>query len=264
MYVKGRQETVTRLLKKEPLDFNEAVLLASATDTEFYTPQQLLLEEGLASLDKQGVAYNTEGASSLILTSNQAELISRAEERRRQLARGRTPAAELMLRQERLEHRQAVLLLSAQDGEFVTLEEKLVEDSLTWLDKQGVNYNRKAAIKLIIARSWEVLTPPWEARRQRAWLAKSPVLEKALASTQPEYLEAVLGATADEGSFWTDAIAKGDAYAKGNGVERNEAEAERWHHLGASAYRVEANQGSAPAQHNLGLLPRIFQTRTFL
>jgi TPR repeat protein/serine/threonine protein kinase len=252
-YRKGRLEVLTQLLRKEPLDFNEAALLASATDEQFYTAQESLAEELVGWMDEQGVNYNKKVARLLILGSDQAEVIGRAEERRRQLARGRTPAAELMLRQERLEHRQAVLLLAAQDGEFVTLEEKLVEDSLTWLDKQGVNYNRKDAIELIVAKSWEVLTPRWEARRQRAWLAKSPVIEKALTSTQPEYLAAVLGATAEENAFWADELAKGEAYSKGDGVWQDLDEAQRWFSIAVASYRAAAAQGDARAQCNLGV-----------
>ena len=253
-YRKGRLEILTQLLNKEPLDFNEAVLLASATSQQFYTVQHLLLEELIGWMDQQGVSYNKKLAMPLILANDRIDVIDQAEKRRHQLVHGRTPAAELLLKKEKLEHRDAVLMLAAQDGEFATPEEKLVEDSLAWLDKQGVQYSRKDATELIMAKNWEVLTPRWEEQRQRAWLAKSPVLEQALTATQPDYRQAVLGATAEDSAFWPDYYSKGEAYAKGVGVSQNPDEAQRWFSLAAANFRAAAEHGDALSQFNLGVL----------
>jgi len=211
-YVKGRKEIVTQLLKKGQLDLKEAVLLASAADKEFYTADQVRaeeaarrLEEGKEFLKHFGVAVDTQQAERLLTSGDRAAVNKLVARRRRKYGAGRKKTLTALFRKESLEFHEALVLATVEEKELCTPEQSLIEESLAWLDQQGVKYDREEATRLIEARDWRVLTPRWTARRSRFWLAKSAVLEKALAAKSPDYLEAVLGATAAEDAFWVDA-----------------------------------------------------------
>jgi TPR repeat protein len=246
-------------------------------------------KEGMNYLGMAGLNVDTESAGWLLASGNRAVVDELVAERRRKYTASRKESLTALLRKEPLGFHEAVLLATVEEKELCTPEQILVEESLAWLDQQAVKYDRKAATPLILARDWGVLTPKWEARRQRVWLAKSPTLEKALAATAPEYLEAVLGATAEPECFWADAFEKGHAYLLGQGVQadpptalkwlnqaagegdaraqtelgdcyyygdgvaENKAEGVRWYRMAAEQYRLAAEQGNAAAQSNLGI-----------
>ncbi len=260
-YPKARKPVLAELLKKEPLDFNEAVLLATAGETEFYTVQQLRAEEaalrlreGRQFLRQAQVAVNTETADHLLASGDRTAVDKLVTERRSLSPKARQPIIAQLLDKQQLTFNEAVLLATATEKEFYTRQELLIEETLAWLDQQRVPYNRQKAAVLIDAQSWDVLPPPWEKQRQRAWLAKSPVLEQALTATQPDYRQAVLGAAAEDNAFWTDYYSKGEAYAKGAGVPQNPDEAQHWFSFAAANFRAAAEQGDALSQFNLGVL----------
>jgi TPR repeat protein/serine/threonine protein kinase len=206
---------------------------------------------GMTYLRTLGFQVDNDSAGPLLASGNRMVLDDLVTERRRKYVAGRKEDLTTLLRKDTLELHEAVALATVDEKDLYTAEQLLIDESLAWLDKQGVSYNRKGAIELITARSWDVLTPRWEARRQRVWLAKSKALEKALSTTQPEYLEAVLGAVAADEAFWPDAFAKGDAYALGDGVDEDDAEAQRWYRLAVADYRPAAEQGDPNAQCKL-------------
>jgi TPR repeat protein/serine/threonine protein kinase len=207
--------------------------------------------DGMAYLRTAGFQVDNDSAGPLLASGNRTVVDDLVTERRRKYVAGRKDNLTTLLRKDALELHEAVALAAVDEKDLCTAEQLLIEESLAWLDKQGVSYHRKEAVELITARSWDALTPRWEARRQRVWLAKSKVLEKALTTTQPEYLEAVLGAVAEDDAFWADAFAKGEAYEFGDGVAEDEAEAQRWYRLAVAPYRSAAEQGDANAQYKL-------------
>ena len=235
-------------------------------------------KEGVSYLGTAGLEVDTESAGRLLASGNRAVVDESVAERRRKYTAGRKENVTALLRKERLEFHEAVALATVDEKELCTPEQILVQESLDWLDEQGVKYFRKEAMELILARDWAVLTPKWEARRQRLWLAKSPVLEKVLAATEPKYLEAVLGATAAEDAFWADAFEKGHAYFRGEGVPADPPTALKWLNMAAGEgdaraqnemgnfwiqegnakdavpwYRLAGERGHAEAQYNLGV-----------
>ena len=202
-------------------------------------------KEGVNYLGMAGLKVDTDAAGRLLASGDRAVVDELVAERRRKYTASRKESLTALLRKEPLEFHEAVLLATVEEKELCTPEQIPVEESLAWLDQQAVKYDRKEATQLILARDWAVLTPKWEARRQRVWLAKSPALEKALAATEPEYLEAVLGATAEPECFWADAFEKGHAYLHGQGVPADPVTAVKWLHQAAS-------EGDARAQIEMG------------
>ena len=220
-YVQGRRGLLIDLLKKERLDFKESVLVASATDKEFYTAQQLLVDETLTWMDKQGIKYDKKKAMPLILAADQAKVIARAEKYRQQFTRGRTAASDLLRQKERLEHRDAVLLLSASRGAFATPEKILVEDGLAWLDKQYATYDKHRATELLAANDWNVLMPLVEERRTNYARAKVTHLDGLLRKPELEYWEGVLLVTATVALFETqEDVRKAKALAEARKREK--------------------------------------------
>ena len=202
-------------------------------------------KEGMSCVGMAGLKVDTDSAGRLFASGSRAVVDELVAERRRKYTAGRKQNVTVLLRKEPLEFHEAVLLATVEEKELCTPEQILVEESLAWLDQQAVKYDRKEATQLILARDWGVLTPKWEARRQRVWLAKSPTLENALAATTPEYLEAVLGATAEPECFWADAFEKGHAYLHGQGVQADPPTALEW-------LNQAAGEGDARAQTELG------------
>jgi len=241
------------------------------------------LKEGMAFLKRLGITFDVDSAGRLLASGNRSALNDLVAERCRKYAVGRNENLTAILRKETLEFQEAVALAVAEEKELYTPEQLLIEESLAWLDKQGATFDRQEAIRLVLARDWAVLTPLWKARRGRAWLAKSLPLEEALAETQPEYLEGILGATATDKAFWKNAFqmveellsgevapahasaalkrlclaaeqgsadaqtALGIFYLDAPGASRNVAEAIKWLH------RAAAMEGHAVAQWRLGL-----------
>jgi TPR repeat protein len=202
---------------------------------------------GITYLHSVEVPFHIDSAGRLLASGNRVVVDNLVAERRAKYTAGTKKGVTALMQKEALEFHEAVLLATVYENELCNSEQEqnLVHESLAWMDQQGVKYDRKEATQLILARDWGVLTPKWEARRQNVWRAKSPTLAKALAATAPEYLEAVLGATAEPDCFWADAIEKGCCYEHGVGVAQDNAEAARW-------YRLAAEQGDARAQYNLG------------
>jgi TPR repeat protein len=203
-------------------------------------------QTGMSFLRSAGVPFYSDSAGRLLASGNRTVVDGLVAERRTKYSEGRKENLTALMRKEPLDFQESVLVATVLESQLRNPEEILVEESLEWLDQQGVNYDRKEATHLIIARDWAELTPRWEARRQRVWMAKSPTLEKALSATTPEYLEAVLGATAGPDSFWADAFEKGNAYLHGKDVKANPEMAVRWLQQGAS-------EGDARAQYALGI-----------
>ena len=200
---------------------------------------------GMSYLHQVGVPFHVDSAGRLLASGNRAVVDGLVAERRAKYTAGRKEGVTALMRKEALEFHEAVVLATVYENELCNPEQILVEESLAWLDQQGVKYDRKEATQLILARDWGVLTPKWEARRQRVWLAKSPILEKVLAATAPEYLEAVLGATSAPECFWVDAFEKGRAYLEGKDVKADQQAGLRW-------LQHAASDGDARAQNELG------------
>ena len=202
-YVKGRKQVLTNLLGKKILGLNEAVLLASAAEREFYTQQQVLVDDALAWMDQTRIRYDKGRAVQLILAGDRRRVYADAEKRRMQLSRGCAPAANVLLQKERLNYNDAVLLLSAQRGQFLTPEEVLVRDGLAWLDGRYVTYDKQRAAELLAANNWDVLMPLVEERRTKCLGGKGGIIAGLLRKPELEYWEGVLLATAGPALFET-------------------------------------------------------------
>ena len=203
-YATGRKRVLTDLLKRETLTFEEAILLATASENELHTPQQLLLQETLARMDKQGVNYDKAKATRLILANNPAPVTSLVEQRRQQFLRGRTQAGDALLQKQDLQHEEALLLAVAQDDEFLTPQEALVEDGVTWLSQQRIDYDAELARELLRASQWEAVMPLVQERLASCLRGGSPLLDGLLHKQQLEYNEAVLLVTASPVMFKTE------------------------------------------------------------
>ena len=226
-YVEGRQGIVTLLLKKTALDFNEAVLLASANAKEFYTPEQLRVEEGNSFLRQHKVALDTDMAERLLRSGERDAVDKLVAERRSKYVQGRKEILTRLLKKEPLDFNEGVLLASAVDKGFYTAEQLrveqlraeeaqrlrkrseslrlVVEDGLTWLDKQYVTYDRQLAKDLLAANNWDVLMPLVEERRVKCLRGKGNrrFIDGLLQKPELEYGEAVLLVTASPELFET-------------------------------------------------------------
>ncbi len=97
----------------------------------------------------------------------------------------------------------AVALVAAEPAAFQTHDQVILEDSLAWLDRLQLRYDRAQAERLILARSWGAVLEEWRARRAQFITATPTALEAMLRKDDLEYLEAVALITAEATHFET-------------------------------------------------------------
>ncbi|MEQ2006054.1 MAG: protein kinase [Limisphaerales bacterium] len=143
-------------------------------------------------------------ADQMILSPHADAVWPLVEERRRQFARAQHKGLNVLLtKAEPLAWHEAVALVAAEPAGFRTHDQVMLEDSLAWLDRLQIRYDRARAERLVLARSWEAVLAEWRARRVRFISAVPAELETMLRKEDPEYLEAIALVTAEENHFET-------------------------------------------------------------
>jgi hypothetical protein len=93
--------------------------------------------------------------------------------------------------------------VAAEPAGFQTHDQVMLADSLAWLDRQQLRFDRAQAERLILARDWNALLAEWNDRRAQFISATPPALEAMLRKDDPEYLEAIALVTAEATHFET-------------------------------------------------------------
>ncbi|MBI5800526.1 MAG: protein kinase [Verrucomicrobia bacterium] len=143
-------------------------------------------------------------ADQLLLSPHVDAVWPLVEERRRQHARAQHKGLHgLLTKTEALSWHEAVALVAAEPAAFQTHDQVMLEDSLAWLDRIKLRFDRAQAERLILARSWGAVLEEWRARRAKFVAAAPAALEAMLRKDDPEYLEAVALITAEATHFET-------------------------------------------------------------
>lgn len=152
----------------------------------------------------QKLPVNRTLADQLILSPHEQAVWPLVEERRRQYARAQHAGMHALLTQTApLSWHEAIALVAAEPAGFQTHDQVMLTDSLAWLDRLGLRYDRALAERLILARSWASVLEDWRARRAN-YVAATPVaLAMMLRREDPEYLEAIALITAEATHFET-------------------------------------------------------------
>lgn len=152
----------------------------------------------------QKLPVNRTLADQLILSPHENAVWPLVEERRRQYGRTQHTGMQALLTQAApLSWHEAVALVAAEPTGFQTHDQVMLADSLAWLDRLGLRYDRVLAEQLILARSWGAVLEDWRARRARYISATPVALAMMLRREDPEYLEAVALITAEATHFET-------------------------------------------------------------
>lgn len=143
-------------------------------------------------------------ADQLLLSPHADAVWPLVEERRRQCARAEHKGLHgLLTKADKLTWHEAVALVAAEPAAFLTHDQVMLEDSLAWLDRLHLRFDRAQAEQLILARSWGAVLEQWRARRAKFIAAAPAALEAMLRKDDPEYLEAVALITAEATHFET-------------------------------------------------------------
>lgn len=143
-------------------------------------------------------------ADQMILSPHADAVWPLVEERRRQFARAQHKGLQsLLTKTGALEWHEAIALVAAEPAGFRTHNQVMLEDSLAWLDRLQIRFDRAQAERLILARDWAAVLDEWRARRTRFICAVPAALEAMLRKEDPEYLEAIALVTAEENHFET-------------------------------------------------------------
>ncbi len=143
-------------------------------------------------------------ADQLILSPHADAVWPLVAERRREHARAQHTGMHTLLTQAApLSWHEAVALVAAEPAGFQTHDQVMLADSVAWLDRLGLRYDRAQAERLILARSWAAVLDDWRARRAKYVTATPVTLAILLRREDPEYLEAVALITAETSHFET-------------------------------------------------------------
>ncbi len=143
-------------------------------------------------------------ADQLLLSPHADAVWPLVEERRRQCARAQHKGLQgLLTKTEKLSWHEAIALVAAEPAAFHTHDQVMLEESLAWLDRLQLRFDRAQAEQLILARSWGAVLEEWRARRAKFITATPTALEAMLRKDDPEYLEAVALITTEVTHFET-------------------------------------------------------------
>ncbi|KAF0170400.1 MAG: hypothetical protein FD161_4647 [Limisphaerales bacterium] len=152
----------------------------------------------------QKLPVNRTLADQMILSPHENAVWPLVEERRSQFARAQHKGLNALLtKAEPLSWHEAVALVTAEPAGFQTHDQVMLADSLAWLDRQQLRFDRAQAERLILARDWNALLDEWHDRRAKFIAAAPPVLEAMLRKDDPEYLEAIALVIAEATHFET-------------------------------------------------------------
>lgn len=191
-FAKGRKENLTALLRKEQLEFSEAVLLATADPKEFFTAEQLLVHESLTWLDQQNVAYDRAKATQLVLARDWGKLTPLVRERRNAYSATRSGRLAGLLENKSIEYLDAVLLVCAKPNLFLDAQEHQCQQELDKIRRLGLPMCKDwetQATELLAQRDWSEL-PAKEDLEAMAYLSQSADL-RAMASKPMDFWQAV-------------------------------------------------------------------------